>query len=239
MLGRLRSILEVLAAQMAITPVAADPYYRLQYRRMERMYLPALFRALAPLAPSRILEIGPGFGTTAYWLARRGHSVTVMDLMPLGTFLTQEGLEKIGCEFVHHDIEDSPAPEGVEVGRFDAVVMTQVIHHLAWRPDRALTHVAALLADDGRFFASVLDREAYPDVAAEFGDDWRAVPEWRTAPRSGAVVKCMYTAETFSDLLATRFEELRVSRPRGVVLAAATLRSGQGGASRVPAPESP
>ncbi len=200
-------------AHAAMTPHAPSPYYVSQYQPMERMYLPGLFTALRSLPRGRVLEVGPGWGTTAWWLAQRGHDVTVMDLMPLGTFITEKGLDEIGARYVHHDIEDAPAPEGVDLGTFDAVVMTQVIPHLAWRPDRALAHVAELLKPGGPFLTSVLDRADYPDLDATFGDDWRQVPAWRTTDQCTDVVKCMYDDKSFRALLETTFENVETWKP--------------------------
>ncbi|MGI9585947.1 MAG: class I SAM-dependent methyltransferase, partial [Acidimicrobiia bacterium] len=200
-------------------------YYVNQYRGMERMYLGPLFEKLDDYEPMRVLEIGPGWGTTAAWLADKGHTVTVMDLMPVGTFMTQNLIDEIDVTFVHHDIEDAAWPEG-EPEQFDLVVMTQVLPHLAWRPDRALKHVTELMADDAVFVTSVLDRKNYRDLDATFGDDWMDVPEWRTEDRCEDIVKCMYSKRSFRQLLETQFTDIRIWKPaRSTVLfATATTR---------------
>lgn len=198
-------------AQLVVAEHAPNDYYVDHYRPMEQMYLPALFETLENTSPRRILEIGPGWGTTAVWLSEEGHDVTVMDLMPIGTFVTQSLLDAYGVTYVHSDIEDSPGPED---GTFDLVIMTQVIPHLAWRPDRALRHVGKLMSPDAEFITSVLDRRNYRSLDAAFGDDWMAVPEWGTTERCEDIVKCMYTKKAFTTLLKTEFSNVTVWKPR-------------------------
>lgn len=198
-------------AQLVVANHAPNDYYVEHYRSMEQMYLPALFRTLEKTSPRRILEIGPGWGTTAVWLSEKGHDVTVMDLMPIGTFVTRSLMDDYGVTYVQADIEDSPGPVD---GTFDLVIMTQVIPHLAWRPDRALHHVGRLMHPDGELVASVLDRRDYRSLDATFGDDWTAVPEWGTAERCEDIVKCMYSKKTFTALLHTEFRSVEVWKPR-------------------------
>jgi len=198
-------------AQRVVAEHAPNDYYADHYRPMEQMYLPALFETLENTSPRRILEIGPGWGTTAVWLSEKGHDVTVMDLMPIGTFVTQSLMDDYGVTYVHSDIEDSPGPED---GTFDLVIMTQVIPHLAWRPDRALRHVGQLMSPDADFITSVLDRRNYRSLDTAFGDDWMAVPEWGTTTRCDDIVKCMYTKKTFTALLKAEFPNVTVWKPR-------------------------
>lgn len=211
-------------AQSIVAEAAPNDYYETTYRAMEKMYLPALFKRLKSLPAGRVLEIGPGWGTTAIWLSDRGHNVTVMDLMPIGTFLTQQLCDKYEIAYIQHDIEDAPEPVDGNLGTFDTVIMTQVIHHLSWRPDRAMRHVSSLLSPNGTLIASVLDREHYKDLDSAYGHDWKKVPEWHETPRSDDVIKCMYDSASFGSLLAAEFHDVTMSRPRRstVLLAEAT-----------------
>jgi 2-polyprenyl-3-methyl-5-hydroxy-6-metoxy-1,4-benzoquinol methylase len=219
------------SAQAVAAEHAPSDYYVDHYRRMERMYLPALFKAVRGHPPTRVLEIGPGWGTTAVWLADRGHDVTVMDLLPVGTFMTQALVDRFGISYVHFDIEDAPGPADGSAGPFDLVIMTQVIPHLAWRPDRALRHVRLLMEPDGELIASALDRKSYPDLEATFGDDWRNVPEWGSTARCEDTVKCMYTRETLRDLLHTVFGQVSIWKPlRSKVLFAKASNHSRGSA---------
>ncbi|MGB5167270.1 MAG: class I SAM-dependent methyltransferase [Acidimicrobiia bacterium] len=200
-------------AQAVVARHALYDYYVNHYRGMERMYLASLFEHLAEYEPTRVLEIGPGWGTTAVWLVSRGHDVTVIDLMPVGRLMAQSLVDELGVAYVHSDIEDAAAPENADLGTFDVVVMTQVIHHLAWRPDRALRHVRELMSEGGILVSSVLDRQDYPDLDSAFGDNWMDIPEWRSTERCEDTVKCMYTEQTFRQLLGTEFREVEVWKP--------------------------
>lgn len=55
-------------------------------------------------------------------------------------------MDDYGVTYVQADIENSPGPQ---TGTFDLVIMTQVIPHLAWRPDRALLRREHLKEDRG------------------------------------------------------------------------------------------
>jgi len=200
-------------AQTVVARHASVDYYVDHYRGMERMYLPSLFEYLADYEPKRVLEIGPGWGTTAAWLVARGHDVTVIDLMPVGAFMAQSLVDELGVAYLRSDIEDAAAPENADLGTFDVVVMTQVMHHLAWRPDRALRHVRELMGEGGILVSSVLDRQDYPDLDSAFGDNWMDVPEWRSTERCEDTVKCMYTEQTFRQLLETQFRVVEVWKP--------------------------
>ncbi|MCB1245843.1 MAG: methyltransferase domain-containing protein [Acidimicrobiia bacterium] len=206
-------------AQLIASANAPSPYYDAEYRAMERMYLPALFNTIGDLTPRRVLEIGPGWGTTAVWLRSRGHDVTVMDLMPIGTFMTESMCDEFGIRFVHNDIEDRPVPDGTDMGTFDLVIMTQVIPHLAWRPDRTLGHIVTLMAPEAEFVTSVLDLKDYRDLDTAFGTDWTQVPEWGSGDRNEEVVKCMYSKSDFRRLLRTTFSKVKIWKPfRSTVL---------------------
>ena len=200
-------------AQSTAASYTDNPYYLSDYRPMERLYLPSLFRLLKGVEPCRVLEIGPGWGTTAIWLSDRGHATTVMDLVPSGTFMSEQMLDDYGIAYIQNDIEDQAVPSHTDPGTFDIVIMTQVIHHLAWRPDRALQHASSLMATEGRFITSVLDRRRYRNLDTAYGDDWRDVPQWGDGTKSTEVVKCMYTKATFESLLRTVFDDVRVWRP--------------------------
>lgn len=211
--------MEFSEAQAIAASHAPSDYYVDSYREMERMYLPALFAKLGKAQAGRVLEIGPGWGTTAVWLKAEGHDVTVMDLMPIGTFMAQEMCDEYDITFVHNNIEDAPQPEGVDLGSFDTVIMTQVIPHLAWRPDRALGHIASFMEPSSTFHTSVLDLKNYQDLDSAYGTDWREIPEWRTTEMSEDVVKCMYSKRSFDSLLDATFASHKIWKPfRSTVL---------------------
>ncbi len=85
------------------------------------------------------------------------------------------------------------------------------------------------MSDDGEFITSVLDRLDYKDLDATFGNDWTGVPEWQSTDRCQDIVKCMYTKETFSDLLESVFDTIEIWKPKRstVLFARATKRTAQ------------
>jgi hypothetical protein len=172
-----------------------------------------------------VLEIGPGWGTMALWLASRGWDVTLADLMPLGHYITEALLEAIGEAtgrqpvYFQYDVCGDPIAVGpagdVTPEPFRLVLMTQVIPHLKWRPDRAIRNIAAMTAPGGtgEFVATVLDRAAYPHVQPPYRH-WRDVPKKTPQSRpSREMVVCMYDRREFVELLREGFQTASVVRP--------------------------
>jgi len=190
---------------------APDTYYDSNYRHLERAYLPALFAWLDEKARGRVLEIGPGWGTTMAWLSANGWTdITVMDIMPKGHWITQDLLDLCGAEYVQANI-----CEGALSGKWDLIICTQVIGHLKHQPLEALGHVREMMA--GEFIASAVDHQCCPDMASAYGLDWRAVPCWG-APRASDMVVTVYTAATFEELLVAAFGNARVWHPPGPLI---------------------
>lgn len=191
-------------AQEIVALHAPNDYYRDHYRGMENDYLPHLCRLLEDVEPRRVLDIGPGWGTMMVWLASRDFDVTVLDSMPLGTFIAPSLVDLAGARYVEADISEGPV-EDLSRG-MDLVLMTQVLPHLKFQPEEAVRHAAAMLAPGGQFVASVLDAECYPHVESTYGTDWEAVPAWGWAEEPEDMVVCMFTASGFSELLCRVFE---------------------------------
>lgn len=194
---------------------APDPYYDSFYCHHERQYLPTLFAWLSDRPRKRVLEIGPGWGTTMAWLAANGwDDITVMDIMPPGHWITDGLRELCGMpRYVQHDICSGPLDE-----QFDLIIMTQVIGHLKFNPLQALGHVKQMMAGD--FIASVADHDDHPKLKTEaaFGDDWRAVPLYGMAEADPSEVQTSYDADTFGDLMRAAFTQAWVWKPPGIVV---------------------
>jgi SAM-dependent methyltransferase len=174
-------------------------YYRAEYRGMESYYLPDLCRWLEEREPGNVCEVGPGHGTMIPWLASRGWRVTVMDLMPRGHWISPELLGAWQACYRQRDIIDAPAN-----GAYDLVIMTQVIPHLQFRPDRALRHCAEMLKPGAPFITTALDRAFYPDLPCAY-DYWRDVPQYGVGHPCPDEVVCMYDEAAFRELLETVF----------------------------------
>jgi hypothetical protein len=205
-------------AQDLVEAHAPSPYYRECYRGFEADYLPHLCALLDQHVPSSVVEIGPGWGTMAVWLASRGWQVNAVDFVPVGEFMTQALVDAANLTYVQENIEE-PSTGVLELGQHPLVLMTQVIPHLRWRPTGALRNCRALLADGGLFITTALDATAYPNIRPPHGTNWRSIPEWYEGGErpnfAQAMEMCMYTEGTLKDLLGTVFRRVNVWRPDG------------------------
>jgi len=198
-------------AQDLVEANAPFPYYADEYRGFEADYLPALCDLLAEFQPSRVLEIGPGWGTMMVWLAAQGWEVTVAEWVQMGTFLTQEFLAMIGAQW-----EQLDTCEKALAGRqFDLILMTQVLPHLKWHPLAAVQHCAEMLAPGGTCVVSALNVQDYPNIETPYGTNWQAVPHYKQAAAPEAMVVVMYSIESLHELLGTAFEDVTVFQPEG------------------------
>ncbi|MEA2703570.1 MAG: hypothetical protein QOD63_1515 [Actinomycetota bacterium] len=71
-----------------------------------------LVAEVADLTPGRALDIGCGEGADAIWLARRGWTVTAIDVSDLAVCRAREAAELVGAavEWVHGDALQTPFP---------------------------------------------------------------------------------------------------------------------------------
>lgn len=100
--------------------------------------------------PSQVLEIGPGHGFDAMYLARQGHDVTALDVSP--------ALLECLCAWsqgavtvVEHNLEQ-PLP--LEAATFDAVYARLSIHYFTDAVTRqVLTEIARILRPSGFLMA--------------------------------------------------------------------------------------
>jgi len=212
-----RHTLALAEAQAQIAAICPSDYYQRRYRAMEADYLPVLCELLSDFKSGRALDIGPGWGTMAAWLACRGWEVTLADLVPLGHYITDETLSAIERltghrpVYVRYDVCDAPLPGEP----FELVLMSQVLPHLKWRPDRAVRNCAAMTAPNGKglFLATVLDREAYPKLKPPY-KHWREVPEKGHGQPSPETVVVMYDRAEFRELLYEGFSVVSVQDRR-------------------------
>lgn len=211
--------------QDVVRRYAPNPYYDTTYSHHERQYLPTLFAWLSDRPRKRVLEIGPGWGTTMAWLAANGWSdITVMDIMPRGHWITDPLLELTGARYVQHDICSGPLEE-----QFDLIIMTQVIGHLKFSPLQALAHVRQMMASDGLLIASIADEADHPNLRdeAHFGNDWRAVPFYGAAPPDPDIVQTSYDADSFGALMRAAFDHAWIWKPPGIVVFGEAHRDGE------------
>lgn len=209
-------------AQDTVERLAPSDYYRDHYRGYEADYLQGVADLVDGKRPGlRVLEIGPGWGTLAVWMAARGYDVTVMDYLPIGTFIAPALLDETGIHYEQWAIDQSAPPPGLGYG---LVVMTQVLPHLKWSPVTAIGNVASMMHPDGMLVTSALDAECYPHIHPAFAH-WRDVPQWTPGAEPAPELEvCMYTQETLAELLSGSFTSVRVWRPEGSTTMLATCR---------------
>jgi 2-polyprenyl-3-methyl-5-hydroxy-6-metoxy-1,4-benzoquinol methylase len=216
-------------AQDLVERLAPTDYYREHYRGFEADYLQDVAELVDGRRPGLpVLEVGPGWGTLAVWMVSRGYDVTVLDYLPLGTFMAQPLLDETGIRYVQGSIDHDAAPGGLIPG-YELVVMTQVIPHLKWSPVDALSNVANVMHPEGTLVTSALDAELYPHIQPAHRH-WSEVPRWTPEARPAEQLEiCMYTQEALGDLLSGAFESVRVWRPAGSTTLLATCKWPKGG----------
>ena len=92
---------------------------------------PAAFvRSVADRLPTEgtALDVAGGAGRHALWLARRGLTVTLVDVSPEALRIAREAAAGLPVTCVELDLEEQPLPEG----RFDLVVCTHFYDPRVW-----------------------------------------------------------------------------------------------------------
>lgn len=101
--------------------------------------------AVAEIAPRRVLEVGPGRGETAEWIAREtGAEVIAIDQSERMVELTRAR----GVDARLGDVQDLPFDDAT----FDCVVAAWMLYHVA-DLDRGLAEIARVLRPGGRCVA--------------------------------------------------------------------------------------
>lgn len=135
-----------------------------------------------------VLDVGCGTGVVAITAARRGASVSGVDLTPALLEHARENEKMAACgsiEWTEGDAEKLPYPDG----SFD-VVLSQFGHMFAPRPDLALSEIRRVLRASGRiafatwppehfvgrFFALVARHSPPPPAGAAPPPLWGVVP---------------------------------------------------------------
>lgn len=85
-----------------------------------------MIRALDLQRGDRILEFGPGSGTSTLEFAKMGHSITAVDINPLYTEIVRARALQVGLKV---DVALSEMLDYQPEGRFDRVVFYECFHH--------------------------------------------------------------------------------------------------------------
>jgi SAM-dependent methyltransferase len=134
----------------------AGQFYDRSYRPIEISFWGKILDWMSADAQSRqvkrILDIGCGYGTLLSYAAEvyqaAGYCVDVKD------YLKPEVANKHRLQFKAANIELDPIPWS---GRFDVIIMTEVLEHLNFQPVPTLTKIRNALDVNGRFFLSTPD----------------------------------------------------------------------------------
>jgi SAM-dependent methyltransferase len=117
--------------------------------------------AVAEVSPKRVLEVGPGRGETAEWIAREtGADVIAVDQSERMVELTRAR----GIDARAGDVQDLP----FENESFDCVVAAWMLYHVA-DLDRGLSEVARVLRPGGRFVAVTNSKRHTQELKALIG----------------------------------------------------------------------
>jgi 2-polyprenyl-6-hydroxyphenyl methylase/3-demethylubiquinone-9 3-methyltransferase len=117
--------------------------YRRAYHARVGRALEAVLKFAAP--GGRVLDLAAGQGNLSILLAELGYRVTWNDLREDLVDYVRLKTDRTGIEFMPGNLFDLPAES---VGRFDAIVATEIIEHVA-HPDAFLAQLAGLLSPSG------------------------------------------------------------------------------------------
>jgi SAM-dependent methyltransferase len=151
----------LLRARQEIMNHTDSAQYRGYYHSEEVLYwlhIPGWLAAWSQAAqPTRLLDIGAGYGTLAVFAAMvTGAEVRVLDTE---THLLSQALrERHGIAVAQGNIEQTaiPWPES-----FDAVIMTEVIEHFNFHPVPTMRKIAQALRPGGSLFLSTPDADSW------------------------------------------------------------------------------
>ncbi len=126
----------------------------LEFERTKRI----LSRYL-PRRPATILDIGGGPGKYSFWLARMGHSVHLVDIMPLHIRQAREFQRKSKNPLASIHLGDARSLD-FEDGSADAVLLFGPLYHLVLKSERlrALSEAHRVLKPRGFLFAAAVSR---------------------------------------------------------------------------------
>ena len=205
------------------------------YDRARPTYPAALFDDLADLAGlapgSRLLEIGPGTGKATVELARRGYSVTGIELSPELAAVARRNLA--GFPETEIEVGDFETWQPQRTG-FDAVVAFSAFHWIApelryAKPAQLLRHGGSLgvvgaphvrLAWDDSFWAEVQEdydavvprpdsqAPSAPEHAAGWVGEFEASGLFASVTERRQVAALRYTADEYIALLGTFSDNL-------------------------------
>jgi len=114
----------------------SDEHSRMANTPLEYLRNKEIIARYLPPAPGKVLDVGGATGAYSFWLAEKGHSVTLVDLTPKhieqALEIQKTAAHQLSSALVA-DARDLPFPEGT----FDVVLLMGPLYHLVDRDDRA------------------------------------------------------------------------------------------------------
>jgi SAM-dependent methyltransferase len=163
----LKPLLAAIQEEVSMIGETPDHYYEDEYRPQEPLFWSkiagwmvedAILRNYPQVEPmSRILDLGCGFGTLlSFATTIYGVEGVCVDIIPY--LQEKENVRnKYHITFIEGDLEREPLPVS---GKFDVIIMTEVLEHFNFHPVPTLRKIWNVLADGGSFFLSTPDSDA-------------------------------------------------------------------------------
>jgi ubiquinone/menaquinone biosynthesis C-methylase UbiE len=137
-----------------------------------------LLERLLPAPPARVLDVGGGPGTYAAPLARLGHQVHLVDLMPLHVEQASQAADAYPEARFTAALGDARELAEPDASR-DAVLLFGPLYHLTVTAHRqqALAEARRVLAPGGRLLAMAVSR--FASLLDGLHRDWLDAPDFR------------------------------------------------------------
>jgi 2-polyprenyl-3-methyl-5-hydroxy-6-metoxy-1,4-benzoquinol methylase len=148
----------------SVWPGRTELGYRRAFRHRFARAVDYLLAACPP--PARVLDIAAAQGNFSIVLAELGYTVTWNDLRDDLVGLVELKTDRRDIRFLPGNVFDLPAEQ---VGRFDAILATEVIEHVA-HPDEFLRQLASLLEPGGVIVLTTPNGKYFRNDLPRFSD---------------------------------------------------------------------
>jgi ubiquinone/menaquinone biosynthesis C-methylase UbiE len=146
-----------------------------KYAQLEFFRTKEIISRHLPKNRTVILDIGGGPGHYAMWLAKRGHSVHLVDPVPLHVRQAEEAFRSAGRKLTANAAVGDARDLRYEDETASAVLLLGPLYHLVKRADRvkALSEAWRTLKPGGWLFAAVISRfaSAFDGLFRNFAED--------------------------------------------------------------------
>ncbi|QQS15195.1 MAG: methyltransferase domain-containing protein [Rhodospirillales bacterium] len=148
----------------SVWPGASERGYRVAYRNRFARAVDYVLDTTAPGA--RVLDLAAGQGNFSIVLAELGYAVTWNDLRADLVDYVRLKTARTDIDFMPGDLFELPAER---VGRYDAIVATEIIEHVA-HPDEFLRRLSGLLAPGGHIVLTTPNGAYFRNRLPRFSD---------------------------------------------------------------------